>query len=121
MSSVYNRWTGERPRVVLMRPLRNVSEVMVREVLLGLEEEGVPVVVQEGNGDAEELGHQAARLSPLEVGIGLDGQGKAVIHHCKLRRHQPVFTAHLNLRPEAARVVGTNAARLVKVLPFKPL
>ncbi|SHI77447.1 glycerol dehydratase reactivase beta/small subunit family protein [Desulfofundulus thermosubterraneus] len=119
MSPVYARWTGERPAVVLMCPGRNVSEVLRREILLGLEEEGVPVVVQEGNGDAEELGHQAARLSPLEVGIGLDGQGKAVIHHRKLRRHQPVFTAHLNLRPEAARIVGTNAARLVKVLPFK--
>ena len=121
MSSVYSRWTGGRPAVVLMCPSQNVSEVLRREVLLGLEEEGVPVVVHEGIGDAEELGHQAARLSSLEVGIGLDSQGRAVIHHCKLYRHQPVFNAHLNLRPEAARIVGINAARLVKVQPFKPL
>jgi len=121
MSSVYASWTGERPAVVLMCPVRNVSGVLKREILLGLEEEGVPVVVREGNGDAEELGHRAARLSPLEVGIGLDSQGKAVIHHRKLRRHQPLFTVHLNLRPEAARTVGTNAARLVKVVPFKTI
>lgn len=121
MADVYERWTGQRPVVVIMCSSKGVNEALKREILMGLEEEGVPALVQEVGGEAEELGIQAARLSPLEIGIGLDSHGKAVIQHRKLHRHQPLFTVHLGLRPESARTVGLNAARLVKVLPLKPL
>lgn len=118
MQMFYDRWRGEQPAIVFMCPSRAVSGVLYREILLGLEEEGVPVVVKEADGGAEELGFEAARLSPLEVGIGLDSGGKAVLQHRKLSRHQPLLAVSLNLRPEAARLVGLNAARLVKVLPL---
>jgi Tol biopolymer transport system component len=68
-----------------------------------------------------ELGVEAARLSTLEVGVGLDQQGCVVMHHRKLRNFQPLFRVNLAIRPEAARLIGMNAARLVKVLPFKPV
>jgi len=119
VATVYDKWTGERPLVMLMCSAAGVPEALRREILLGMEEEGVPVLVQEGEGEASDLAFEAARLSPLEVGIGLDAQGKAVLQHRKLRRHQPLLRANLAPGPETARQLGLNAARLVKGLPLK--
>jgi len=120
MADVYDNWAGQRPVVVLMCSAAGVPGALRREILLGMEEEGVPVAVVEGEGEASDLGFEAARLSSLEVGVGLDARGMTVLQHRKLHRHQPLLTANLALRPETARQVGINAARLVKVLPLKP-
>lgn len=121
MTTVYDRWTGERPVVVFICSARGVHDALRREILLGLEEEGVPVVVREEEGEAGEIAFEAARLSPLEVGIGLDAQGNAVLQHRKLRQHHPLMKVNLGLRPEAARLTGLNAARLVKGMPLKKM
>ncbi|MHB1042811.1 MAG: glycerol dehydratase reactivase beta/small subunit family protein [Eubacteriales bacterium] len=121
MNEIYAGWTGEKPVIVLMCPDDGFFEAQKREIMLGIEEEGVPVAVKTGEGEADDLGFEAARMSPLEVGIGLDKQGKAVLQHRKLSRRRPLFTVDLNLRPEAARSIGINAARLVKALPLKKI
>lgn len=110
---------GERPEVVLACAGEAVNRLHVKEILLGLEEEGVLVrVLHLGEKDAEILAFEGALQSPLEVGIGLDHKGCAAIHYRRMHRNQSLLTWQLTLQPEASRSVGLNAARLVKVLPL---
>ncbi|OLT44236.1 hypothetical protein BJF85_20315 [Saccharomonospora sp. CUA-673] len=119
-----------------MRHLGDPGAV-ARDVCAGLEEEGVPVVVEgavvesavaEGGrsgeeatgdgGNAVSLAFAAAQASSLGVGIGIATgvAGNAVcVHHAKRPAARPVLTAD----PTQARWCGHNAARLVVGLPFK--
>lgn len=90
-----------------------------KELLYGLEEEGIPWENDTKAGDALPLAWEAAQASRLGVGVGMDGQS-IVLHFNKLDREQPLYripARSLGL----ARVLGANAARLVKKLPLKPL
>ncbi len=91
-----------------------VAEAL-RQVLAGLEEEGVAsrVVRVRRSIDVGNIGWTAARLSGSGVGIGLQGKGTALIHRADL----PVL-ANLELYSNAAlvgpplyRALGRNAAR----------
>jgi len=81
-----------------------------------MEEEGVPLRVEDGAGTALELAFAAARASSLGVGIGLDAT-TVCVHHAKRPQDSPVLTAAL----VHARLCGHNAARLVVGLPLKAL
>ncbi|GAA1205687.1 glycerol dehydratase reactivase beta/small subunit family protein [Prauserella alba] len=102
----------------------------MRELLAGLEEEGVPVRLASGtptggaatspadSGEAAtavELAHAAARASPLDVGVGIDVEGRVCVHHAKRPADRPVVTTDAT----RARWCGHNAARLVVGLPLK--
>ncbi|MBB3662393.1 MULTISPECIES: glycerol dehydratase reactivase beta/small subunit family protein [Prauserella salsuginis group] len=91
----------------------------VRELLAGLEEEGVPVRLTDGDpgsaATAVELAHAAARESPLDVGVGIDAEGRVCVHHAKRPADRPVVTTDT----ARARWCGHNAARLVVGLPLK--
>ena len=90
-----------------------------KELLYGLEEEGLPGENDPKAGGALPLAWEAAQASRLGVGVGMDGQS-IVLHFNKLDREQPLYripARSLGL----ARVLGANAARLVKKLPLKPL
>lgn len=90
-----------------------------KELLYGLEEEGIPWENDMKAGGALPLAWEAAQASRLGVGVGMDGQS-IVLHFNKLDREQPLYripARSLGL----ARVLGANAARLVKKLPLKPL
>ena len=90
-----------------------------KELLYGLEEEGIPWENDTKAGGALPLAWEAAQASRLGVGVGMDGQS-IVLHFNKLDREQPLYripARSLGL----ARVLGANAARLVKKLPLKPL
>ncbi|GAA1252122.1 glycerol dehydratase reactivase beta/small subunit family protein [Prauserella halophila] len=114
--------------------VRCAGERGVRELLAGIEEEGVPVRLAgadgrdlEARGDGEsgtaagvnttavELAHAAARASPLDVGVGVDAEGRVCVHHAKRPADRPVVTADST----RARWCGHNAARLVVGLPLK--
>lgn len=89
-----------------------------KELLYGLEE-GIPWENDTKAGGALPLAWEAAQASRLGVGVGMDGQS-IVLHFNKLDREQPLYripARSLGL----ARVLGANAARLVKKLPLKPL
>lgn len=110
---------------------RCVGDHGVRELLAGLEEEGVPVRLADpadasadaggatcGDGasaTAVELAHAAARASPLDVGVGIDSEGRVCVHHAKRPADRPVVTTNA----ARARWCGHNAARLVIGLPLK--
>ena len=90
-----------------------------KELLYGLEEEGIPWENDTKAGGALPQAWEAAQASRLGVGVGMDGQS-IVLHFNKLDREQPLYripARSLGL----ARVLGANAARLVKKLPLKPL
>ena len=90
-------------------------------ILWGLEEEGIPAEVQEvSGGGAVVLAKRAADMSPLNVGIGMNGaEGMVALHHRDLPAEKPLFT--LTMKDVGAvqfRILGANAARLVKGEPL---
>jgi hypothetical protein len=91
----------------------------LRELLCGVEEEGVPCEVEAaGEGGAVALARQAAEASVLGVGLGLDGAGIAAAHYNKLPADKPLFTLNYRLDGGKLRSLAANAARLVKGMPF---
>jgi hypothetical protein len=92
----------------------------IRQVQLGLEEEGVPGQHRTGQeASAVSLAWEAAALSPLGTGIGIGRDGMA-LHYNRLNREQPLFFVPASQMEEGeSRRLGTNAARLVKGIPFR--
>jgi hypothetical protein len=97
------------------------DEREIQPILWGLEEEGIPAEVENvSSGEAVVLAKQAAHMSALNVGIAVDGiKGEIVLHHRDLAGEYPLFTLAM---PDASkaqlRVLGANAARLVKGDPL---
>ena len=110
---------NHRPSVRVLATQAN--SVDLQAVFWGLEEEGIPVDVQEvPRGNAVALGKEAAHMSQLNVGIGVNGaDGTIALHHRDLPADQPLFVMRLR---EAGlrdlRRLGINAARLVKSEPL---
>ncbi len=95
--------------------------VDLQPVFWGMEEEGIPFEVQEcPAGEAVGVAKEAAQMSPLNVGIGVDGaKGTIVLHHRDLPADQPLFVLNLGEAGSAQlRRLGINAARLVKSEPL---
>lgn len=94
-------------------------EAMIDAILWGLEEEGIPARLhQKQNGPATALAKDAANSSMLNVGIGMNGT-EVVLHHRDLPLEEPLFTLGAEqLFPPKLRLLGANAARLVKVNPL---
>jgi hypothetical protein len=93
----------------------------ITEILLGIEEEGVPFLLQHYDmDDCVELAYQGAEESNLRVGLGITDQ-KAALHYNKLEPNSPLYVINLKSDENVLRALGANAARLVKCLPFKPI
>lgn len=90
-------------------------------ILLGMEEEGIPAELHDGAEDVlETAAWEAARASPLEVGVAVDfGAQKAVLHHRDLPQAQPILKLDsASFNGQGLRRLGCNAARLVKGDPL---
>ena len=108
-----------RPTIVLARNSRT-SDAMLTGLLLGLEEQGVPVEqFSDGELNPLQLAHEASLRSVLGVGIGVS-LDYVVVTTEKLPPGRPYLAGHLNQSTEADRVMGGNAARIVKRLPLHP-
>jgi len=97
------------------------GERELQPILWGLEEEGIPVEVENvSSGEAVVLAKQAAHMSALNVGIALDGvKGEIVLHHRDLAGECPLFTVAMqDASKTRLRILGANAARLVKGEPL---
>ncbi|NAI60498.1 propanediol dehydratase, partial [Escherichia coli] len=91
------------------------------EVLLGIEEEGIPFRIQHiPSGEVIDSAWLAASQSPLLVGIACD-QEKLIVHYKNLPASAPLFTLMYQQDNHARRSIGSNAARLVKGIPFREL
>lgn len=95
---------------------RSVLTDSFQPVLWGMEEEGIPFEIREvSNGPIIDLAKQAADGSPLNVGIGIGGSGKVILHHHDLPTETPLFSLTTKpWQPVSLRRLGINAARLVK-------
>ncbi|MDR2551580.1 MAG: glycerol dehydratase reactivase beta/small subunit family protein [Treponema sp.] len=95
------------------------SPELVQEILCGAEEEGVPCELDaSAEGAAVVLAFRAALDSVLGVGIGIDSKGTAAVHYSKLPENSPLFTLNYRIDGEKLRGLASNAARLVKGMPF---
>ncbi len=92
----------------------------IKEITYGIEEEGIPYEITEENFyDTTEKAFEISQVSRLSVGIAM-GKEEAVIHFSKLRIDKPLFVLSLDgLEKEKLRIYGSNAARLIKGIPFK--
>lgn len=88
--------------------------------LNGIEEEQIPVSTKMIDvDDVVSRAYQAALSSRLSVGVAFDDH-RYVIHYKNLPEREPLFD--LNIEDAfKLRMLGANAARLVKGIPFKKL
>src|SRR5580704_9880798 len=110
---------SRRPSVRVLTA--QAGKIDLQPILWGLEEEGIPVEVQDvPQGKAVPLAKEAAHMSPLNVGIGLNGaEGTLALHHRDLPADQPLFAVRLReASVHELRRLGLNAARLVKGDPL---
>ena len=106
-----------RPVVVLLLS-DSCPDEWVRHIGAGCEEEGVPIAWgRRADGRASSLAKEAAVLSRLEVGIGVDRTESAVTVF-SLSEHPPYVTAFHGGDPLILRWLGHNASRLVKREPL---
>ena len=114
------RFDAPKPEIKVFNKKNAVHSFYIREVVLGIEEEGLPYDIEEKTGyaTARELAYKAAEASHLGVGIGISDKGIA-IHTNKLKEDQPLFDVKLSDDEEVLRAMGANAARLIKRMPFK--
>jgi len=88
------------------------------DLLNGIEEEGIPFVIEDSDlSDVAALGFEAANSSNLSVGLGLTSESIA-LHFDKLPEASPLFVLSRELDRHSIRALGMNAARLVKRMPF---
>ena len=115
-----NTGVSEKPSVKVYYDSSSLSVTDFLNVLLGIEEEGIPYDVQSREGmDLLELAHIASIESRIGVGIGISKEGIALQYE-KLDRSAPLFKIRL-YQKELYRKIGSNAARLVKKIPFKAM
>ncbi|MBU3178776.1 glycerol dehydratase reactivase beta/small subunit family protein [Clostridium estertheticum] len=109
---------NSRPCIVVVtdKPDKNI----LKQLLAGIEEEGIPYEVDVVNGDELlKITHKAAVYSRMGVGIGIN-QNRVLLHFSKLKVDKPILDAYLNDNiKDTARNIGNNAARLYKIMPFK--
>ena len=93
----------------------------MKEVLYGLEEEEIPFWVGKEitpSNDIVLAAYRAAMQSVFGVGICCAHNG-IVIHHSNLRKQKPLFyISREQCTRKKARLLGANAARLIKGIPF---
>jgi hypothetical protein len=115
-----NTGFGEKPSVKVFYDQGNFSIADFDDVLLGIEEEGIPYDVQgRDSSDVLGLAFEASRSSRVGVGIGISKEG-IVLQYEKLEKDSPIFRIKI-YQIDSYRIIGSNAARLVKKMPFKKL
>lgn len=113
-----NATVAQRPDICI-KCAPGVQLSALRNVQLGMEEEGIPFhLAAEEARPARELAKSAADESRLDVGVGIDAN-YLVLTHAKLEESKPLFEVAFSEGDEAQRSLGANAARLVKRTPFK--
>ena len=111
----------ERPVIQVFTASTDTGSV-IRDVLAGIEEEGVPYAVTTVAEalPAPELARRAAMRSPLRVGVGIGACGEVCVHHDMLVDPLPELSSPGSGDQGYARMLGHNAARIVIGLPLKP-
>ena len=92
----------------------------VKEITYGIEEEGIPYEIKEEDiSDIVKKAYEESMNSRLSLGIAVNDE-KAVFHYSKLKENSPLFLVNMkSLDKKELRAYGSNAARLIKGIPFK--
>ena len=101
-----------KPTIIIYTTPTQANGPMLTAILNGIEEESVFCAVRQENADAKSLSEKAAKESRLEVGIGIDDKHVSLSYK---RMDTPMFFEPVDI---VSRKIGTNAARLVKNVPF---
>ncbi len=97
---------------------RTVTQDVLQPLLYGIEEEGLPVEYELRDGAYLQLADAASRTSALAVGIGIDDEAIAITYK-NIPSHQFIYRLrNYGQYPYSLRILGVNAARLVKGNPF---
>ncbi|CAN5306088.1 glycerol dehydratase reactivase beta/small subunit family protein [soil metagenome] len=112
---------GGQPDKPAILVLSSSGGAIENELLAGIEEEGVPCLVERprGDEDANTLGRLAADRSSLSVGVGIDGSGRVAVAHQKLAQSPPGLSTDGPADLRSARMLGHNAARIVVGIPLR--
>lgn len=107
-----------KPSILLV--VNNPEEEVLRQILAGIEEEGLPrnVVISKDSDYLKET-HKFAKLSKLGVCVGVY-KNRVILHYNKLKENNPIIDVSVeSFEVEKSRNIGNNAARLYKVMPLK--
>lgn len=112
---------GGQPEKPAILVLSRGNGQLESQVLAGIEEEGVPAVVERpaGDRDAASLACDAAERSSLSVGVGIDAAGRVCVHHDKLPEPLAELMVPAGAESGAVRILGHNAARIVVGVPLR--
>ena len=114
------QYTSKPTILVVTQPGANLDKVA--QIEYGIEEEGIPSVSYQDEHvmDVVLAAHQAATHSLLLVGIACDDKD-TVLHYRTLKEEQFLYRVrdYSSKSDEELRAFGSNAARLVKGVPFK--
>jgi len=109
---------SNKPSVYIGLQDRYQESPLFNNICYGLEEEGIPYDYFLSNEDVNQLAFDSAQKSRLSVGIGLGDDDQIIIQHKKLDADQPFFQKKVE-KYFQAKIMGSNAARLVKGIPIK--
>lgn len=112
--------TYSKPSIIVYYYKGLHGDRILKNISWGIEEEGIPCQIKQADEyDAVKLGYLASLESVLDVGIGIGIDGNAVLHHAKLDEKSPLFVLGVKEMNSTLRMLGANAARLVKGIPLK--
>lgn len=106
-----------KPAIIIYT--REPDEDYLREICAGIEEEGVLYEIHPGGGELDDLAYAAAKESMLGSGIGIVGQ-RIAMQMDRVPKGKNVFELNAP-RFWQCRNIGSNSARAVKKMPFKPV
>lgn len=96
------------------------DDKLIKEICAGMEEEGVPFEISAyTDSNVDSLCYKASKTSVLGVGIGIIDYLVA-IQMSPLPKGKNLFQVNHPTSIQA-RLLGMNAARAVKRMPFKPI
>lgn len=109
---------GVKPTINI-KALRTSNKLAVNEILYGIEEEGIPYTISYENFISTiDASIHMSSVSPLDVGIAIDNLC-AMLFFSRIKNRQPLFNVPINSGYDNFRILGKNAARLVKKTPFE--
>lgn len=100
----------------------NPAESLLKEILAGLEEEGIPYKLEDMSFTLDnmvKIAYEASEESRMGIAIAIKNN-RIVLHYNKLKENHPLMDIRLDYNEKnKAREIGCNAARLYKIMPFK--
>lgn len=100
---------------------KHISEKDFFALMHGIEEEGIPFeLIPENSTNVIDLSYEACCSSKLGVGLGVS-KDEIVLHYEKLDKSSPLYRINIKSKNSVVRSLGSNAARLVKRMPFKDI